>query len=277
MNFEIPKIVALVFVTVSIPLLFCQESVAQTYGRPQLIKDPRDLRQQAFQFYLEARYDEAAELYQEAIELAKESYGEKSSFVADLYYEAGSMCLEEGNFSMASRFLPLAVKINPNYTMARVKLSELLMMKGKSDEAFGQIGEALKRDPTAIEAQRQLVKLLMDREKKEKDISRGAGLACTWESFRLNNLTKMVVNQTLKHIAQWQTKLKTGQSQVPTVSVAMSSAPVLAKPEKPPEREKQTLPVKTTKAKTPVNTPPRTVKAKPKPVLAKKEKPKPKP
>ncbi|MGD9684598.1 MAG: tetratricopeptide repeat protein [Candidatus Obscuribacterales bacterium] len=243
-------------------------------------RDPRQIRQQAFQYYLENRFDEATELYQEAIDLARESYGEKSSFVADLYYEAGSMCLEEGNFSMASRYLPQAVKVNPNYTTARVKLADLLMMKGKSDEAFGQIGEALRRDPNSIEARRQLVKLLMEREKHEKEGARGAGLACTWEAFRLNNITKSVVSQTIKNIAQWQQKMNSGQHPVPTVAIsAPVAAPVSVPPAPPPvsaaPKPKPEPPPKL-KAKPPAAKPRPKVKPKPpepKPVVARKEKP----
>lgn len=240
---------------------------AQKYGKPQVdaasvesFEDPNVFKQQAFDEYLAGEFESSADLYLKAIESGSKKYGDKSKFVADLYYELGTMSLEEGNFTRAAHYLPMAVQLKPNSEMARVKLADLYLMQGKLDEAFGEIFEAQKRNPGSVAAQKQLVKLMMERAKKNNSNSSLANLACTAEAFRLTNFSNNLLRNTNNLIANWQKRITSGKNYIPTLSIAMTSSSRLnvAKPvKKKPSKIKP--PQKSTKKPRPV------AKAKPKP------------
>lgn len=259
---------------------------AQKYGRPAVAQNPNLLRQQAFDSYLAGDFDDAALLYKQAINAGASTYGKNSSFVADLFYELGTMGLEEGNYARAQKYLPQAVRMKPNSVQARVKLADLYLRQDKLDEAMGQIGTALKRNPGSVEAQKELVKLMMARAKKDGENSEAANLACTWESFQLKNFSNNLVKSTNTLIAQWKKQLNSANKRIPTLSIAMSSPTITrtqaAPPPKPAKikppqntstksiksRAKKSKPTTHSKAKT------KTSKPKPKPVRVEKPKPK---
>lgn len=244
--------------------------------------DPRELRLVACQKYIEGDYDEARNYYQQAIATAEKTYGEKSSFVADLYYEAGSLSLEDGNFPKADKLLGIAVKRKPNSIMARVKYAELLAMQGQTQNALDQIQEALKRNPGAPEAQQALVKWMMTKASqcgtKTPDGAR-ASLASTMEGYKLSNMGRSANENAHNRIARWGKRLPPVQietsvaatSQQPTSALDLLKKviePAKTEAEKPAESQKQ-------EAKQPEPPKPKkVVAAKPKPP---KPKAKPKP
>lgn len=257
---------------------------AQRYGKPNYRQNPNLLKQQAFDEYVAGEFESSAELYKKALDAGIKEYGSNSDFVFDLYYELGTMSLEEGNFTRAARYLPKAVNLKPNSVLARVKLSDLYLMQGKIDQAFGQIRQAQKRNPNSVLAQKQLVKLMMERSKKTNNHSDAANLASTMESFKLTRLTNNLVNGTHSLISQWQKRISgAGNYSPPRVSVAMSTTrPVTQAPVKikPPQKKKP--PKAAPKVKPKAKPAPRKVKpkAKPRPKPVKKvakTKPKPKP
>lgn len=190
-------------------------SQAQRYGRPQLKQNPNLLKQQAFEEYIAGEFESSADLYKQALEAGISEYGESSDFVFDLYYELGTLSLEEGNFTRAARYLPKAVELKPNSVLARVKLSDLYLMQGRVNDAFGEIHQAQKRNPNSILAQKQLVKLMMERTKKNNKQSDAANLACTMESFKLTKFSNNLVNGTNNLISQWQKRINSGSNHLP--------------------------------------------------------------
>ncbi len=224
------------FLLVLVASFHCPEACAQKYGRPVIAENPNLLKQQAFDCYLAGEFEDAANLYKKAIEAGSKEYGKNSSFVADLCYELGTMSLEEGNFIRAERYLPQAVRMKPNSVQARVKLADLYLMQDKLDEAMGQIGTALKRNPGSVEAQRELVKLMMARAKNTNENSEAANLACTWESFQLKNFSNNLVKSTNNLIAQWRKQLNSNSKRIPTLSIAMSTPSSSATPAPTPKK-----------------------------------------
>lgn len=190
-------------------------------GRGGSATNPHELRLAACQKYIEGEYDEARDYYQQAIESAEKTYGQKSSFVADLYYEAGSLSLEDGNFPKADRFLSTAVKRKPNSTMARVKYAELLGMQGQTGEALEQINEALKRNPGAPEAQQAMVKWMMTKaaqcDPRTKEGAK-ASLYSTIEGYKLSNMGRSAAENAHARIARW------GDKKLPPVQIESTVA-----------------------------------------------------
>lgn len=218
----------------------CGPAWAQKYGRPVIPQNPNLLRQQAFDCYLVGEFEDAADLYKKAIDTGIQQYGQNSAFVADIYYELGTMSLEEGNFSRASRYLPLAVKAKPNSIQARVKLADLYLMQDKVDQAMAEVATALRNNPGSVEAQKELVKLMMARAGNAGDDSAAANLACTWEAFQLKNFSNAVLKNTNTLIAQWQKSIKSGGKNLPKLSVAMLNSAHRAPP---PKQETAPAPV----------------------------------
>ncbi|MEZ4491404.1 MAG: tetratricopeptide repeat protein [Cyanobacteriota/Melainabacteria group bacterium] len=218
----------------------CGPAWAQKYGRPVIPQNPNLLRQQAFDCYLVGEFEDAADLYKKAIDTGIQQYGQNSAFVADIYYELGTMSLEEGNFSRASRYLPLAVKAKPNSIQARVKLADLYLMQDKVDQAMAEVATALRNNPGSVEAQKELVKLMMARAGNSGDDSAAANLACTWEAFQLKNFSNAVLKNTNTLIAQWQKSIKSGGKNLPKLSVAMLNSAHRAPP---PKQETAPAPV----------------------------------
>ncbi len=166
-------------------------------GTPFAQNDPRALRLQAFQRYIDGDYEGSRAGYEQAIQAGKQKYGADSSFVADLYYEVGSISLEDGQFQVAEKFLKLAVDHKPCSVVARVKYADVLNMRGQSDQALHQIELALKRDPRNPIAQQARARWMMTQASPKNKTGAAANVAATWECFRLHLLGKESVQQTL--------------------------------------------------------------------------------
>ncbi|HEY9679508.1 MAG TPA: tetratricopeptide repeat protein [Drouetiella sp.] len=122
--------------------------------------DAPSLRSIAFEHYLNGDQDAALDYYQKAIDSASREYGPQSSYIAQLYYEMGTLALDAKKFTHAEGYLRQAVQHNPNSVMSRVKYAECLQIKGKPDEALAQIRAALVKHSNSPEAREALVSWL---------------------------------------------------------------------------------------------------------------------
>lgn len=112
-------------------------------------ENPVQLRFAAMDALLHGNSKDSLDLYETAIQEAVQQYGETSSFLADLYYEAGTVALDSSQFPAAERYLTEAVKINPYSTMAKIKLAELYRLEDKSGEVSKQLRQAVQINPNS--------------------------------------------------------------------------------------------------------------------------------
>ncbi len=112
-------------------------------------ESPVQLRFAAMDALLHGNSKDALDLYDTAIQESIQQYGESSTFVADLYYEAGTVALESSQFPAAEHYLTRAVKINPYSTMAKIKLAELYRLQIKPAEASRQFRQAVQINPNS--------------------------------------------------------------------------------------------------------------------------------
>ena len=141
---------------------------AMAIEKPISLSDPKSLRQSAFESYLQGNYDKAKVYYEQAIDQTQKTYGPNSPFLADLYYELGTISLELSKFTIASHYLPLAVEKKPNSLQARLKLVELDMLIGKEEDARIQLDAAQKAHPKSPEVQAAVVKWMIKESKKAR-------------------------------------------------------------------------------------------------------------
>ncbi len=141
---------------------------AVAIDKPISLSDPKSLRQSAFESYLQGNYDKAKVYYEQAMDQTQKSYGPNSPFLADLYFELGSISLELSKFTVASHYLPLAVEKKPNSLQARLKLVELDMLTGREEDARAQLDAAQKAHPKSPEVQAAVVKWMIKESKKAR-------------------------------------------------------------------------------------------------------------
>lgn len=153
---------------IMINLLAISGFPAMAIDKPISLSDPKSLRQSAFESYLQGNYDKAKVYYEQAIDQTQKTYGSSSPFLADLYYELGSISLELSKFTVASHYLPLAVEKKPNSLQARLKLVELDMLTGKEEDARVQLDAAQKAHPKSPEVQAAVVKWMIKESKKAR-------------------------------------------------------------------------------------------------------------
>lgn len=113
---------------------------------------PRALRAEAINQYIKGDTDSALDIYEQALELASKQYGAQSGYVGDLYYEMGSIALQDAKFQRAEGYLTEAVRLRPNSITARAKLVDLLLLRGRPDEAREQAKSAVIKHPNSLEA-----------------------------------------------------------------------------------------------------------------------------
>lgn len=143
---------------------------AVAIDKPISLSDPKSLRQSAFESYLQGNYDKAKVYYEQAMDQTQKSYGPNSPFLADLYFELGSISLELSKFTVASHYLPLAVEKKPNSLQARLKLVELYLLTGKEEDARAQLDAAQKAHPKSPEVQAAVVKWMIKESKKARKV-----------------------------------------------------------------------------------------------------------
>ncbi|HEY9869357.1 MAG TPA: tetratricopeptide repeat protein, partial [Candidatus Obscuribacterales bacterium] len=113
---------------------------------------PNTLRANAIDEYVKGNTDSALDIYEQAADLASRQYGGNSYYVGDLYYEMGSIALQGAKFQRAEAYLTQAVKIRPNSVTARARLVDLLLLRGRKDEAREHAKQAVIKHPDSLEA-----------------------------------------------------------------------------------------------------------------------------
>ncbi len=110
------------------------------------------------------RRAEAEKAYRDAIELEKTQ--SKNSGWPD--YDLGVLCLDDGRTSEAIECFRHALRWNPQFPEAEVKLAVALSKKEPVPEAFSLLQEALSLDPKNAEAHYRLALLLSKSGKREE-------------------------------------------------------------------------------------------------------------
>src|SRR5262249_27666777 len=98
--------------------------------------------------------------YEQAVETAKKLYGANAGYVGDLYYEMGSIALKDAKFPRAESYLTEAVKVKPNSVTVRAKLVDLLLLRGRPDEARDHAKKAVIKHPDSLEARQAYAQAL---------------------------------------------------------------------------------------------------------------------
>src|SRR5579875_652056 len=122
----------------------------------------RILRSEALEARLNGQDEQALDAYERALSLARREFGDSSSYLSDLYFEMGTYAFETSKFERAETYLMSAVKLNPNSVTARVKLSELLRLRNRPEDAAMQASQALLKHPNSIQARQALALAYLD-------------------------------------------------------------------------------------------------------------------
>lgn len=93
------------------------------------------LRTRAVEAQFNGDTDAALSSYQQALDLARGAYGADSPFLAEIYFDMGSLCLNVSRFKNAEEYLSQTVKLSPNSTAAHIRLAELKRLQGRPEEA----------------------------------------------------------------------------------------------------------------------------------------------
>ncbi len=152
--FSLPVGLALVLLTPG------QAPPVRAAGDSTALESPAELRLTALDTLMKGDKHSAVDLFEEAIRLATLQFGSDSTFLGDLYYEAGRLYLELDQFNQAEDYLRQAVKINPKNASARLALARLLDTRAKVQESIGQIREALMINPGSPVARYRFVQTL---------------------------------------------------------------------------------------------------------------------
>lgn len=244
---------------------------AMAIEKPISLSDPKSLRQSAFESYLQGNYEKAKVYYEQAIDQTQKTYGPNSPFLADLYYELGTISLELSKFTIASHYLPLAVEKKPNSLQARLKLVELDMLTGKEEDARIQLDAAQKAHPKSPEVQAAVVKWMIKESKKARreegnpQKEQMLAMASVSGSYYLHKLVETkppVAHNSVSPAASKARRHQDSQPHRSTINEGLSrfAAPVSEGPPEP-------------KVKEPVAPPPVKVEAAPKPKVEEKESP----
>lgn len=143
-----------------VAMLICQLMTGFSgVARASELDDINAARQSAMQLRGRGCLDACFKKYDEAADRASRAFGDRSSFVADIYFEEGLTALKADYYKVASRSLSRAVDINPNSAEARLKLAELCLLSsqdGKSSErltmAKDHVRRVLSHDSLNLEA-----------------------------------------------------------------------------------------------------------------------------
>ncbi len=141
-------------------LVFLAPAKASTPSDSRALESPAQLRLTALDTLMKGDKHGALDQYEEAIGLANRQFGPDSTFLGDLYYEAGRLYLELDQFNQAEDYLRQAVKINPKNASARLSLARLLDTREKIQDSIGQIREALLINPGSPVARQKFIQTL---------------------------------------------------------------------------------------------------------------------
>lgn len=124
-------------------------------------ENPVELRLAAMDAVLRGDTSGALDLFNTAIQEANRQYGPNSTFLADLYYEAGSVALDGSQFGPAEHYLTEAVKANPYSTMAKLKLAELYRVQDRAGDAATQFKQAVQVNPNSAVTKQAYIRWLI--------------------------------------------------------------------------------------------------------------------
>lgn len=153
---------ALVLCFILLCLLF---TAAPSEARQPLVPTtitPNTLRAAAINEYVKGNTDSALDIYEQAVDLATRQYGGDSNYVGDLFYEMGSIALQGAKFQRAEAYLTQAVKTRPNSVTARARLVDLLLLRGRKEEAREHAKQAVVKHPDSIEARQAYAQALVE-------------------------------------------------------------------------------------------------------------------
>ncbi len=119
-------------------------------------------RQRAMESCEQHNPDLALELYEKAIEKAKKKYGPDSPYLADLYFEMGSVAKLYGKLPRAQRAFAKAVDCNPNSINARLELASVYRKQNNKPALYKEIQAARTKNPQSPQAQEAFVLYIQD-------------------------------------------------------------------------------------------------------------------
>lgn len=139
-------------------LLICQFALLCSSARALASEEAnvRQLRAMAVEVSARGKVDDALNYFDSAIAQAEKAFGRDSSYVAEIYFDAGLVALRGDRYEKASKCLSRAVELNPNSPAARLRLAELYKKRGNLVAAKEHIQKVLDRDPGCLEARQQL-------------------------------------------------------------------------------------------------------------------------
>ncbi|MBY0359038.1 MAG: hypothetical protein K2W82_13630 [Candidatus Obscuribacterales bacterium] len=116
----------------------------------------RQLRARAVECQWRGDRDGAIGLNRQAINLASRAFGAGSSYVAEMHYDIGVLALSDSNFNQAEESFEQAVHLNPNYYPARIKLAELMHLRGHPEVAVKESQLVLSKHRGNVQAREML-------------------------------------------------------------------------------------------------------------------------
>lgn len=114
------------------------------------------VRAQALEAELNNQPDAAIALYDKALNLACLEYGPASSYVGGLYVDLGNICMRSGKVQNAENYLRQAIKCSPNSRLAKLKLAEVLALKGRDEASTKVLEQLVSKKPNELSARRAL-------------------------------------------------------------------------------------------------------------------------
>jgi tetratricopeptide (TPR) repeat protein len=147
-------------------LLICIYSLclrqADAFPHLSSVDDLQLLQSAALRCALNGQLDRSISLQQKAVGIAIREYGADSPAVADMYFHLGTLALEASEFQKAQDALSESVRINPTSVAARVKLAEILRLRGHPEAAQQQALTAVTSHKFAPEARQELALCYLD-------------------------------------------------------------------------------------------------------------------
>jgi hypothetical protein len=123
---------------------------------PVLAANWQQLKTKALELSIAGEDDDAHVAYAQAIDKAKEQFGESAPFVGELYFEMGAMDLAAKKFSWANDSLSQACRFMPNSQSAHLKLAELLLLQDRAADARAQATIVLQKQRNNLAARQML-------------------------------------------------------------------------------------------------------------------------
>lgn len=114
------------------------------------------LRIRAVECQLRGDKQAAMELHRQAANIAYHAFGANSSYLAEMYYDIGVLAFSDSNFNKAEESFNQAIRVNPNYYPARLKLAELMHLRGHPDNAVRECQLVLAKHRGNVQAREVL-------------------------------------------------------------------------------------------------------------------------